>query len=115
MWRRYLKKKETENNSWTFLTNHSHVLLCLAKDPEMKIATIAEQVGITQRAVQRIMADLDEAGYLVRKRIGRRNRYRIKLARHLRHQIEKHRTIDDLLLFAVDFEKKNSDSEENIE
>jgi DNA-binding MarR family transcriptional regulator len=99
-----LENKESGSNSWTFLTNHSHVLLCLAKDPEMRIRTIADEVGITQRAVQGIVADLDEAGYLVRSRVGRRNRYQIKTESPLRHRIEKHKTIRDLISFADDFE-----------
>ena len=98
-----MENKEPGNNSWTFLTNHSHVLLCLAKDPEMRVRTIAEEVGITQRAVQRILTDLDKAGYLVRERMGRRNRYQIIRDKSLRHHIENHKSIEDLISFAVDF------------
>jgi DNA-binding Lrp family transcriptional regulator len=61
-----------------FLTNHGLVLLCIAHDPEIRMRTIAADVGITERAAQRIVADLIEAGYLDRERVGRRNRYTIQ-------------------------------------
>lgn len=94
------------NSTWTFLTNHSHVLLCLAGNPEMRIRSIAEKVGITERAVHKIMGDLDEAGYLIRNRVGRRNTYRIKTSKHLRHQIEKHKKIADLISFVFGLDQK---------
>ena len=56
---------------WTFLSNHGHVLLCIAQEPEIRLRDVAERVGITERAVQRIVADLEEAGYLSRAREGR--------------------------------------------
>lgn len=79
--------------SWTFLTNHGHVLLCLAADPDLRIRDVAARVGITERAALRIVHDLDEAGYLVRERIGRRNHYRLRLDRELRHPIERTRSV----------------------
>lgn len=82
---------------WTFLTNHAHVLVLLSRDPSLVLRTVAQQVGITERAVQRIIADLQEDGYLERTRVGRRNQYRIRPAQPLRHPIEAHRTIGDLL------------------
>lgn len=82
---------------WTFLTNHSHVLICLAEDPEMRLRDVAERVGITERAVFRIVADLEEAGVLTRHREGRRNQYEIHGNRPLRHPVEMHRTVGDLL------------------
>lgn len=82
---------------WTFLTNHAHVLLCLAKDPCARIRDIAEAVGITERAVQRIIAELDEAGYINRTRKGRRNAYRVRRSLRLRHPIERHKRIGDLI------------------
>jgi DNA-binding MarR family transcriptional regulator len=84
-------------SSWTFLTNHSHVLLCLARDPSRRIRDIAIEVGITERAVQRIIADLDEAGYIRRARDGRNNIYKINYNMNLRHPLESHRNIDDLI------------------
>ena len=82
---------------WTFLSNHAHVLLCVARDATMRIRDIALQVGITERAVRHIISDLEEAGYVERVRIGRRNSYRIDESLHLRHPIEQHKTIADLI------------------
>ncbi len=88
---------------WTFLTNHSHVLILLSRDPSMVLRQVAMQVGITERAVQRIIADLEEAGILEREKVGRQNQYRIMTDKSLRHSVESHRTIEDLLsLMAVD-------------
>lgn len=83
--------------SWTFLTNHSHVLICLALDPDLLLREVAERVGITERAVQKIVQELEEGGVLVRTKEGRRNRYQIKEARSLRHPVEGHRRVRDLL------------------
>lgn len=82
---------------WTFLSNHAHVLLLISVDPEIKLRDAAVQVGITERAVQRIIADLESGGYLKRERTGRRNRYTVYPKRPLRHAIEAHRTVGDLL------------------
>lgn len=91
-------------SKWTFLTNHSHVLLCLVRTPEATMREVADLVGITERAVQRIVADLEEAGYLKRRRVGRRNTYRVARRRPLRHPIECHRQVSALieLVEAVD-------------
>ncbi|MFM7244102.1 MAG: helix-turn-helix transcriptional regulator [Planctomycetaceae bacterium] len=82
---------------WTFLTNHAHVMILLAKNPEIVLREVAGLVGITERAVQRIIADLERDGFLVRERVGRRNAYRIRQGKPLRHPIEAHRSIGDLL------------------
>lgn len=82
---------------WTFLTNHSHVLICLAMQPDMLLREVAIKVGITERAVQKIVLELEEGGVLTRERVGRRNRYTIKEGRSLRHPVEGHRQIKDLL------------------
>ena len=74
--------------SWTFLSNHAHVLLCIARDPETRLRDIADAVGITERAAQRIVSDLVSAGYLTRQRVGRRNRYQVHLDLPLRHPLE---------------------------
>jgi Mn-dependent DtxR family transcriptional regulator len=87
--------------SWTFLTNHAHVLLCLAMDPEARMRNVAERVGITERAVQKIVADLEEGGYLTRSRNGRHNRYVLHPHQHLRHPIERHWTVDSLLALVL--------------
>ncbi|MFM7719203.1 MAG: helix-turn-helix transcriptional regulator [Actinomycetota bacterium] len=82
---------------WTFLTNHGHVLLAVAEDPEARVRDIAERVGITERAVHDILGDLEAEGYLERKRVGRRNRYRLRRGRRFRHPAESGRTVDDLV------------------
>ncbi len=82
---------------WTFLTNHAHVLLCVARDPEARLRDVAEAVGITERAAQRIVAELAEAGYLERSREGRRNRYRVHPELPLRHPLERDHAIGDIL------------------
>ncbi len=98
---------QDENNlgarsGWTFLTNHSHVLLCLAKEPDLPLRVVALQVGITERAVQRIVAELEEAGILTREREGRRNRYEIDRSRPLRHPVEAGKTVGDLMDLIID-------------
>jgi DNA-binding IclR family transcriptional regulator len=87
---------------WTFLTNHAHVLLCLARDPETRMRDVAQQVGITERAVQRIVSELEQAGYVARDREGRRNRYEVKADVALRHPIERHRSVATLLALVLD-------------
>ncbi|MCL4242122.1 MAG: winged helix-turn-helix domain-containing protein [Dehalococcoidia bacterium] len=82
---------------WTFLTNHAHVLLCIAADPGVRLRDVAEKVGITERAAQRIVADLVEAGYLTRTRVGRRNQYEIHPELPLRHPVEQAREAGDLV------------------
>jgi DNA-binding MarR family transcriptional regulator len=82
---------------WTFLTNHAHVLLCLTEEPQPPLRDVARLVGITERSVQRIVADLEEGGYLVREREGRRNRYEVRRTLPLRHPIEQHRRVGDLI------------------
>ncbi len=88
----------TEETGWTFLTNHSHILVCLLDDPTMRIRDIAQAVGITERAVQRILAELEESGVIEKVREGRRNRYELKLDFPLRHRLEAHCTVRDLLM-----------------
>jgi DNA-binding Lrp family transcriptional regulator len=82
---------------WTFLTNHAHVLVCLARDPEARFRDVAEAVGITERAAQRIVADLVEAGYVIRTREGRRNHYVLRRNLALRHPLERDHEIGELL------------------
>ena len=82
---------------WTFLTNHAHVLVCIAEDPEARMRDVAARVGVTERAVQRIVAELEEAGYLSRERVGRCNRYKVHTALPLRHAVEQHCLVSSLL------------------
>ena len=83
--------------SWTFLTNHAHILLLLAQNSYGRVRDIALEVGITERAVQRIIAELEEEGYLEHSREGRRNVYKVFVLKPLRHEIEKHRRVRDLI------------------
>ncbi len=92
-----MSKGKADAREWTFLTNHAHVLLCLARGAAMRMRDIAAEVGITERAVQRIISELEGAGYVERVRKGRRNAYRVHGALPLRHPIEKHRPIRDLI------------------
>ena len=82
---------------WTFLTNHAHVLLCVARDPDARMRDVADDVGITERAAQRIVADLADAGYLERHREGRRNRYELHPELPLRHPLEQKHRIGEIL------------------
>ena len=82
---------------WTFVTNHTQVLLCLAANPDVRLRDVADAVGITERAAQRILADLVEAGYVDRTRVGRRNRYTVKREQAMRHEAQFGHQIGPLL------------------
>ena len=82
---------------WTFLTNHAHVLLCIARDPDIRLRDVAVFVGITERAAQRIVTELVDAGYLDRTREGRRNRYLLNTDIPLRHPLDRSHAIGDIL------------------
>ena len=82
---------------WTFLTNYAHALLCIAREPDIRLRDVAERVGVTERAAQRIVSDLVESGYLDRIREGRRNVYRIRADRPLRHPVERGHHVGALL------------------
>jgi hypothetical protein len=82
---------------WTFLTNHGHVFLCIAADPAIRLRDVADKVGITERAAQRIVADLVEGGYLDTSKRGRRNSYRVNGLLPLRHPIEEQNQVATLL------------------
>lgn len=79
---------EAPGSGWTFLSNHAHVLVCIARDPEIRLADIARMVGIGERAAHRIVSDLVETGYVVRHRRGRNNHYEVNLDLPLRHPLE---------------------------
>lgn len=89
--------KEAADHSWTFLSNYAHVLVCLARDPDITLRGVAEQVGVTERAVHRIVAELTAAGVVVKEREGRRNHYTLSLSMPLRHPLEEGKTVGDLL------------------
>ncbi|MFP5218757.1 MAG: helix-turn-helix transcriptional regulator [Actinomycetes bacterium] len=81
---------------WTFLTNHAHVLLFLTRTPDARVRDIAEAVGITERMVQLVLNDLEDAGYLVRRRVGRRNEYEV-VGGPFRHPLEREHQVQELL------------------
>ncbi|MES2463579.1 MAG: winged helix-turn-helix domain-containing protein [Armatimonadota bacterium] len=92
------RENHTESGTgWTFLTNYSHVLICLTRDPSARLRDVALEVGITERAVQRIVSDLENDGVLTHIREGRRNRYTVNRTRPLRHPVEHQTTIGALL------------------
>jgi hypothetical protein len=86
-----------DERGWTFLTNHAHVLLSIARDADVRLRDIAEQVGITERAAQGIVADLVAGGYVMRTRVGRRNSYEVVSAVPLRHPMDDDRPVGELL------------------
>jgi predicted transcriptional regulator len=92
-----MSSPEDAHRSWRFLSNHTQVLLCLERDPNARFRDVAERVGITERAAQRIVADLIESGYVESERVGRRNRYRINTDTAMRHPAQGGHEIGELL------------------
>ncbi|NRQ33917.1 MarR family transcriptional regulator [Nonomuraea sp. NN258] len=90
------------SRGWTFLTHHARVLAQIARNPQARMRDIAAAVGITERAIQTIVTDLQEAGYLTRERVGRRNHYRVDLDRPLRYPTEAGLPIRALIRFLTD-------------
>ena len=82
---------------WTFLSNHAHVTVALAQNAELRLRDLAEQVGVTERAVAQILVDLEAAGVISRGRDGRRNVYTVHRGVPLRHPLECHRVVGDIL------------------
>jgi DNA-binding MarR family transcriptional regulator len=91
------KAEAGPTGTWGFLTNHAHVLLCIARDPQARARDIAEQVDITERAAQRILADLIADGYVTRTKVGRRNDYKINPRGQLRHPVLRDLPIERLI------------------
>lgn len=89
--------KPQHQDSWTFLSNYSHVLLCLAQDPELTLREVSLLVGITERSVQRIIADLEDSGVIEKRKTGVRNSYVLNRKAKLRHPLEAHCTVGDLV------------------
>lgn len=87
---------------WTFLTNHARALVCIAHDPGVRLRDIAATLDITERRAFGIVTDLTEAGYVVKEKDGRRNRYRIQADRPLRHAVGREPTIGEMLELLVD-------------
>jgi hypothetical protein len=90
-----------DSPTWSFLTNHARVLLCIAEDPGMRLREIGAAVGITERAAHRIVTDLAWAGYITKRRTGRRNQYTIEAYRPLPDQPDRGQTVGDLLAILV--------------
>jgi hypothetical protein len=91
------KKAKSGAGGWDFLTNHAHVLLCVASDPGIRLRDIASAVGITERGAHKILSELVDDGYVLRERHGRRNRYKVKPELPLRHPLVQDREVGDLL------------------
>ena len=91
---------------WTFLSNHGHVLVCLHLDPNARLRDVAERVGITERAVQQIVADLEAAAYLSKTKTGRRNHYRVRRAGRFRHPLERRITVGEFLDLVTSVEER---------
>ena len=89
----------TQDHSFRFVTNHAHVLQCIAEDPDARLRDIASTVGITERTAADIVNDLEQAGYLTKSRDGRRNRYEVHEELPLRHPQHRHHTVGDLIRF----------------
>lgn len=87
----------TPTQKWTFLTNHAHVLICLSRDEEVRIRDLSDLVGVTERTVQLILTDLENDGFVQITKEGRRNKYSVMKNLPLRHPVEAHRTVKDLL------------------
>ena len=85
------------NRAWHFVTSHTQVLLCLQQNPNVRLRDVAETVGITERAAQRIVTDLVDAGYVTRERVGRRNHYTLNRNRAMRHPSQFEHEIGELL------------------
>jgi DNA-binding MarR family transcriptional regulator len=99
---KYLSRDMAQNSQpvaprWDFLTNHAHVLVCVARDPGIRLRDIAAAVGITERAAHRIVSELADEGYVLRERQGRRNRYQVKQDLPLRHPLAGESEVGDLL------------------
>lgn len=84
-------------SDWTFFSNYAHVLVCLAENPETRLREVAERVGITERSAMRLITQLDGAGILRRVKHGRRNSYYVDTSVHLRHPLENHCTVGEML------------------
>jgi DNA-binding IclR family transcriptional regulator len=87
----------SSESGWSYVTNHGYVLACLAAHPEVRLRDVASLVGITERAVQKLVSDLEAAGVLQRTREGRRNRYQVNREQPMRHSLGAHRTVGEFL------------------
>jgi hypothetical protein len=100
---------------WTFFSNYGHVLVCLAKNQDTRLRDVAAEVGITERAVQKIVHDLQQAGFLEVSKHGRRNRYKINRRKALRHDLESHCTVGKLLALILKSAEPKAEAAEQDE
>ena len=91
------RRRTDSGKRWLFLTNHAHVLVCIARAPGMRIREIADEVGITERAVQLILRDLERDDYVSVRRVGRRNFYEVKLSAPMRHPLHENHVVEELV------------------
>ena len=89
--------EDREAPRWTFLTNHARVFMLVAEQPDILIRELASRVGITERAVHRILKELEDSGYVSHQTVGRRNRYRVRKSLHFRHALHDDQQVGDLL------------------
>jgi len=99
--------EEDDEPGFTYLTNHTHVLVALNANAELRVRDLATAIGITERAIQRILADLEAVGVLEREKLGRRNSYKIRRQARLRHPLEGHCTVGGLLDWVENSAKRN--------
>jgi DNA-binding IclR family transcriptional regulator len=102
-------------HQWTFFSNYAHVLACLAEDPHARLRDVADKVGITERTAFRLIGELQEAGIVERVKEGRRNHYMINTDAHLRHSIEEHCTVGELLDTLIHEQQSKNQTSENRE
>lgn len=95
-------QQRAPSSEWTFLSNYGHVLFCITMDSTARLRDIAEKVGITERAVQRIVSELERGGIITRIREGRRNRYEVHAQEHLRHPLEAKHTVGELITALIE-------------
>ena len=89
--------RREDERRWSLLTTHAQVLLCIARNPDTRVREIAETVGISERGAHQIVADLVNAGYVRRARIGRRNHYAIETKTALKHTPVRHRRVASIV------------------
>ena len=92
----------SEPARWSFLTNHARVLICIAEDPGVRLREIGDAVGITERAAHRIVGELVAAGYVTRRRVGRRSHYTIRTELPVPDALARHQSVGDLLAILSD-------------
>ena len=101
-----------DEKPWRFVTSHTQVLLCIARNPEIRIRDVADLTGITERAAQRIISDLVEAGYVQRERVGRRNHYVVRTDLKMRHPLQQTYEIGELLELLLNRGEPGADDSE---